>query len=123
MSETFQRHDGAASSRWVVLLLLVAAVASSGASCPQVLRGYQVGMMPLPRALPPDHNHTHAIYLCAHPPTLLDCLRVQTRHFIMYSFCFSCMFFFMHVFSTYCFCFHPPTPSPTGEDDHGHQQA
>ena len=53
MSKTFLRHD-AASSRWVVLLLLVAVVASSGASCPQVLRGYQVGTMPLPRALPPQ---------------------------------------------------------------------
>jgi hypothetical protein len=29
-------------------------VASSGATCPQVLRGYQVGTMPLPRALPPQ---------------------------------------------------------------------
>ena len=29
-------------------------VASSGAACPQVLRGYQVGMMPLPRVLPPQ---------------------------------------------------------------------
>ncbi len=38
----------------VVLLLLVAAVASSGASCPGVLRGYQIGTMPLPRALPPQ---------------------------------------------------------------------
>lgn len=29
-------------------------VASSGATCPSVLRGYQVGTMPLPRALPPQ---------------------------------------------------------------------
>jgi hypothetical protein len=41
-------------SRWLALLLVVGAVASSGASCPQVLRGYQVGMMPLPRVLPPQ---------------------------------------------------------------------
>jgi len=41
-------------SRWLTLLLIVAAAGSSGASCPQVLRGYQVGMMPLPRALPPQ---------------------------------------------------------------------
>jgi hypothetical protein len=54
MSETGQRRDGAAGSRWLALLLLVTVVASSGASCPQVLRGYQVGMMPLPRALPPQ---------------------------------------------------------------------
>jgi hypothetical protein len=39
-------------SRGAALLLVVAAVASSGASCPQVLRGYQVGTMPLPRMLP-----------------------------------------------------------------------
>ncbi len=44
----------AAVSPGVVLLLLVGAVASSGASCPGVLRGYQVGTMPLPRALPPQ---------------------------------------------------------------------
>ena len=48
-----QRHQ-VASSRGLALLLLVAVVASSGASCPQVLRGYQVGMMPLPRVLPPQ---------------------------------------------------------------------
>ncbi|MCE9632348.1 MAG: hypothetical protein K8S94_16770 [Planctomycetia bacterium] len=42
----------AAITRGVALLLLVASVASSGASCPQVLRGYQVGTMPLPRTLP-----------------------------------------------------------------------
>ncbi|HBB75444.1 MAG TPA: hypothetical protein DC048_13470, partial [Planctomycetaceae bacterium] len=39
-------------SRGVALLLLVAVVSSSGASCPRVLRGYQIGAMPLPRALP-----------------------------------------------------------------------
>jgi hypothetical protein len=33
---------------------VVLAVAASGASCPQVLRGYQVGTMPLPRILPPQ---------------------------------------------------------------------
>ena len=44
----------AAVSRWLSLLLVVAVAASSGASCPQVLRGYQVGTMPLPRALPPQ---------------------------------------------------------------------
>jgi hypothetical protein len=41
-------------SRGISFLLVVAAAASSGASCPQVLRGYQVGTMPLPRALPPQ---------------------------------------------------------------------
>ena len=43
-----------AVSRAAILAVLVAAVASSGASCPGVLRGYQVGTMPLPRALPPQ---------------------------------------------------------------------
>jgi hypothetical protein len=43
-----------ALSRAVLLMVLVAAVASSGASCPSILRGYQVGTMPLPRALPPQ---------------------------------------------------------------------
>lgn len=43
-------------SRAVALALVVAAVASSGASCPHALRGYQVGTMPLPRVLPPQAN-------------------------------------------------------------------
>jgi hypothetical protein len=38
----------------VALLLVVALAASSGAACPKALRGYQVGTMPLPRALPPQ---------------------------------------------------------------------
>jgi hypothetical protein len=42
----------AAPSRVVALVLVVGAMASSGASCPRVLRGYQVGTMPLPRMLP-----------------------------------------------------------------------
>ena len=41
-------------SRGLAFLLVAASVASSGASCPNVLRGYQVGTMPLPRALPPQ---------------------------------------------------------------------
>ncbi|MFM9059543.1 MAG: hypothetical protein ACKOSQ_10545 [Planctomycetaceae bacterium] len=36
----------------VLLALVVVAVASSGASCPHAIRGYQVGTMPLPRVLP-----------------------------------------------------------------------
>ena len=40
--------------RLVALMLVVTAVASSGATCPSVLRGYQVGTMPLPRVLPPQ---------------------------------------------------------------------
>ena len=38
--------------RSIGLLLAVAALAASGASCPQALRGYQVGVSPLPRVLP-----------------------------------------------------------------------
>ena len=38
--------------RSIGLLLVVAALAASGASCPQALRGYQVGVSPLPRVLP-----------------------------------------------------------------------
>ena len=41
-------------SRGSLFALLVICLASSGATCPQVLRGYQVGTMPLPRALPPQ---------------------------------------------------------------------
>ena len=41
-------------SRGLAFLLVAASVASSGASCPNVLRGYQVGTMPLPRALRPQ---------------------------------------------------------------------
>ena len=40
--------------RFIALMLVVTAVASSGATCPSVLRGYQVGTMPLPRVLPPQ---------------------------------------------------------------------
>ncbi len=36
----------------VLLATVVVLVAGSGASCPGVLRGYQVGVMPLPRLLP-----------------------------------------------------------------------
>jgi hypothetical protein len=39
-------------SRSIVFAALVVATATSGASCPQMLRGYQVGTMPLPRVLP-----------------------------------------------------------------------
>jgi hypothetical protein len=39
-------------TRLVALALVVACVASSGASCPGVIRGYQIGTMPLPRTLP-----------------------------------------------------------------------
>lgn len=46
-------------ARWqgpqaVLLALAVVALASTGASCPSALRGYQVGVMPLPRILPPQ---------------------------------------------------------------------
>ena len=41
-----------AGSRACLLALVVVALASTGATCPNALRGYQVGVMPLPRALP-----------------------------------------------------------------------
>lgn len=43
---------GHARSRATAFLLVVAALASTGAACPQAIRGYQVGTMPLPRTLP-----------------------------------------------------------------------
>jgi hypothetical protein len=49
---TDSRDPATTPSRLVALALVVACVAASGASCPQVLRGYQVGVMPLPRTLP-----------------------------------------------------------------------
>ena len=39
-------------NRAVALAIVVACVASSGATCPGVIRGYQIGTMPLPRTLP-----------------------------------------------------------------------
>ncbi|MFM9198003.1 MAG: hypothetical protein ACKOWG_20140 [Planctomycetia bacterium] len=39
-------------TRTVTFMLVVAALASTGAACPQAIRGYQVGTMPLPRTLP-----------------------------------------------------------------------
>jgi hypothetical protein len=43
---------GCSGSRAVAYMLVVAAFASTGAACPQAIRGYQVGTMPLPRTLP-----------------------------------------------------------------------
>ena len=48
------RRPGRLPSRVLLLALAVLAVASTGASCPGSLRGYQVGVMPLPRTLPPQ---------------------------------------------------------------------
>jgi len=45
-------RPGLAMPRAVALLVVAAALASTGASCPQALRGYQVGTLPLPRTLP-----------------------------------------------------------------------
>jgi len=44
---------GIAPARAAAFLLAAAALASTGAACPQAIRGYQVGTMPLPRTLPP----------------------------------------------------------------------
>jgi hypothetical protein len=58
-------------SSLLVLLALVASAAACGAACPQHLRGYQYGTMPLPRALPVHptleqivtavHDNTHRV--------------------------------------------------------------
>lgn len=68
-------------SRAVALAVVVAAVASSGASCPHALRGYQVGTMPLPRTLPPQpsleqviaavHDNTDRVRSLAAPQAVL----------------------------------------------------
>ena len=46
---------------WLVFAMLLLVVAGSGASCPGVLRGYQVGMMPLPRTLPANPTREQII--------------------------------------------------------------
>ena len=50
--EADRRPPAAALPRAVTLAVLVACFACTGASCPGVIRGYQVGTMPLPRTLP-----------------------------------------------------------------------
>ncbi|NCY03094.1 MAG: hypothetical protein EBX36_09355, partial [Planctomycetia bacterium] len=40
------------ASRGLAFTLVLLAFASTGAACPQAIRGYQVGMLPLPRTLP-----------------------------------------------------------------------
>jgi len=47
-----QLRSSLATSRAMAFALVVAALASTGAACPQAIRGYQVGTMPLPRTLP-----------------------------------------------------------------------
>lgn len=54
MSHPPVTSSAACVSRGLAFLLVVALAASSGAACPNALRGYQVGTMPLPRALPPQ---------------------------------------------------------------------
>ncbi len=54
MSFAFSGPASTRVSRGLSFLLVVALAASSGASCPQLLRGYQIGTLPLPRALPPQ---------------------------------------------------------------------
>jgi len=55
MTGASSRRPAAASltaSRAVAFAIVVVAIASTGAACPQAIRGYQVGTMPLPRTLP-----------------------------------------------------------------------
>jgi hypothetical protein len=73
--QTASAKPSVARMQAISLVLLVASVASSGASCPQVLRGYQVGTMPLPRTLPAQpsleqiiaavHDNTQRVRSCA----------------------------------------------------------
>ncbi len=52
LEEPMSGRSSAPSSRGLLLVTLVLAVATSGASCPQFLQGYQYGTLPLPRTLP-----------------------------------------------------------------------
>jgi hypothetical protein len=64
-------NTGRVHSHVLLLAVLVGAVAAAGAACPQQLRGYQYGTMPLPRALPAHptleqivaavHDNTHRV--------------------------------------------------------------
>jgi hypothetical protein len=51
-ARTRSDRPGLAMPRAVALMVVAAALASTGAACPQALRGYQVGTLPLPRTLP-----------------------------------------------------------------------
>lgn len=51
-----RESNAAVMPRGWALLLVVAAFASTGAACPQAIRGYQVGTLPLPRTLPAQPN-------------------------------------------------------------------
>jgi hypothetical protein len=66
-----------AASRATAFALVVAALASTGAACPQAIRGYQVGTMPLPRTLPAQPN-LDQIIATVHDNTPSDSLR-RTR--------------------------------------------
>ena len=46
------RRSATRNSSGLLLATLVLAIATSGASCPQFLKGYQYGTLPLPRTLP-----------------------------------------------------------------------
>ena len=72
------RRRPATSLRFATLAILVASVAASGASCPQVLRGYQIGTMPLPRTLP-AHPTLEQIIAAVHDNTqrVRSCMATQ----------------------------------------------
>ena len=75
---TVRARGPAAGVRAASLLIIVASVAASGASCPQVLRGYQVGTMPLPRTLP-AHPSLDQIIAAVHDNTqrVRSCMATQ----------------------------------------------
>jgi hypothetical protein len=56
MTDHARKASSAVVSRGWAFLLVVGAFASTGAACPQAIRGYQVGTLPLPRTLPAQPN-------------------------------------------------------------------
>ena len=69
MTRTASARSSLAPSRAWALALVVAAMASTGAACPQAIRGYQVGTMPLPRTLPAQPTIDHGRSKSSSSPT------------------------------------------------------
>lgn len=77
-----RRHPPRPVARGLSLALVVLAFASTGASCPNALRGYQVGLLPLPRVLPPQpslqqvmdtvHDNTRRVRTLMAPQAVLS---------------------------------------------------
>jgi hypothetical protein len=56
-------QTGWRGSRGLLLATLAMAIATSGASCPNYLHGYQVGTLPLPRTLPANPTLEQIIHV------------------------------------------------------------